>query len=320
MRSGFAALLVLAGLLHCLSAHAAPMLEASDAALARLVLVNAAKAGSRVVAVSSRGAILTLQEPATRWRHADTPASAPLTAVGFADALTGIAVGHRASILRTADGGLTWRRIKVDADSSASFLDVVMIGMQHAFAVGAFGLYFDSSDGGMTWRRQTIADDDLHFNAVASDGRDTVVIVGEQGIILRSADRGRSWVRAAGAGRASLFGIVHAAGQRFIAFGLGGKILLSTDDGRSWQPLAGASTQSLMGGSLLEDGSIVLVGASGTILRASHGDASFQLIARAFDQSYAAVVPVAGSRLLLFGKNGVNQFDLRKGSAIKNGD
>ena len=73
------------------------------------LLLDGAVAGSRVVVVGERGHILVSTDRGDNWKQAQTPTRALLTAVHMHDERTGWAVGHDAVILRTDDGGDTWR-------------------------------------------------------------------------------------------------------------------------------------------------------------------------------------------------------------------
>ncbi|MHA7815281.1 MAG: WD40/YVTN/BNR-like repeat-containing protein [Pseudohaliea sp.] len=74
---------------------------------AEAVLTGLARAGDRLVAVGERG-LVTLSDDGERWRQVETPVSVLLTAVTFADAEHGWAVGHGGVVLGTADGGQSW--------------------------------------------------------------------------------------------------------------------------------------------------------------------------------------------------------------------
>src|SRR5579862_192446 len=80
------------------------------ATVKRLLLLDAARVGSRVVAVGDRGYIVVSDDDGASWKRAVAPAVPLLTAVDFVDAKNGWAVGHDTTILATHDGGDTWTR------------------------------------------------------------------------------------------------------------------------------------------------------------------------------------------------------------------
>ena len=72
------------------------------------LLLDAADAGSRVVAVGERGYIVYSDDGGATWSQAEVPVSQTLTAVHFASDQIGWAVGHEGIILNTRDGGASW--------------------------------------------------------------------------------------------------------------------------------------------------------------------------------------------------------------------
>ena len=127
----------------------------------RVILLDAAQAGTRLLAVGERGVVLQSDDGGTTWKGQRTPTTRTLTAVAFNDEKNGIAVGHGATILRTADGGATWQQVKVKEAGIDSLLGAVALGGTRMAAYGAFGLYLESDDNGQTWTRGQVIDADF---------------------------------------------------------------------------------------------------------------------------------------------------------------
>ncbi|MFT3810430.1 MAG: YCF48-related protein [Micropepsaceae bacterium] len=73
------------------------------------LLLAAAHAGKRLVAVGEFGHVALSDDDGKTWRQAKTvPTQSTLTSVVFVDEKTGFAAGHDKTILTTADGGETW--------------------------------------------------------------------------------------------------------------------------------------------------------------------------------------------------------------------
>ena len=186
----------------------------------RAVLLAAAQAGQRIVAVGERGIVLLSDDGATSWRQVPVPTSVTLTAVRFVDDKHGWAVGHGGVILASTDGGATWTRqldgktaadlmlkaaqasgnpaaVKeaewlVSAGADKPFLDLHFFDARHGIVVGAYNLAFETRDGGQTWSPIAPRLDNsrsLHLYAVRARG-DKVLIVGEQGLVRLSTDGG----------------------------------------------------------------------------------------------------------------------------------
>ena len=116
------------------------------------LLLDLAMAGTRVVAVGERGHVLLSDDQGATWRQAKSvPTRVMLTAVFFADAEYGWAVGHDETILNTVDGGETWTRSHFAPEAQQPLLDLWFANRVSGIAVGAYGAYFTTNDGGRHW-------------------------------------------------------------------------------------------------------------------------------------------------------------------------
>ncbi len=118
---------------------------------AKSLLLDLAWAGPRVVAVGERGHVLHSVDAGRTWTQVQAPASANLTAVYFADAKNGWAVGHAQTILRTQDGGDTWVLSHFEPEEAEPFLDVSFGDGLRGLVVGAYGVIYSTTDGGSVW-------------------------------------------------------------------------------------------------------------------------------------------------------------------------
>lgn len=155
------------------------------------VLQATAVAGKRLVAAGARGHIVYSDDQGKSWQQAKVPVSTDLTALQFANAREGWAVGHDGIVLHSRDGGSSWevqldgRRanalvlahvqglsantdthtdpavleaLKAEAERAAAegpsrpFLDVWFANENEGFVVGAYNLIFHTGDGGKTWQ------------------------------------------------------------------------------------------------------------------------------------------------------------------------
>ncbi len=119
-----------------------------------------------------------------------------LFTIFFADDEQGFISGLGGVILRSTDGGRTWRYERVDRKQA---LFSVAASDGRAITVGEKGLVRVSTDGGATWG----APEPDSFPEVFTFMRDlgfehdrrVGFIVGQQGTVLRSQDGGRVWAR-----------------------------------------------------------------------------------------------------------------------------
>src|SRR5688572_26864706 len=222
------------------------------------LLQASAVAGQRMVAAGARGHIVYSDDGGATWQQATVPVSADLTALHFANAREGWAVGHEGVVLHTADGGATWqlqldgrranalvlehvRKLPADTDPtlreslateaerasaegpSRPFLDVWFANEREGYVVGAYNLIFHTRDGGKTWQPwvdRTHNERFYHLYGIrgSSDG---VYMVGELGLALRLDSASGRFVALQTPYEGSYFGLLTKPGL-VLAYGLRG--------------------------------------------------------------------------------------------------
>ncbi|WP_316887408.1 WD40/YVTN/BNR-like repeat-containing protein [Ralstonia flatus] len=299
----------------CLGSAKADVLDqpavASERA-ATLVQLSVARAGSRLVSVGERGVILLSDDNGHHWRQAKVPVSAALTRVRFVDEKNGWAVGHSGVVLATHDAGESWSkqldgmraaRLELDAarreDGDASrraadasrlaedgadkpFLDVQFSDAQHGMVVGAYGMAFRTEDGGHSWYSvmgHLAAADARHLYAIVKTP-DALLLLGEQGTVLASADGGNHFGRVGFPGKGTVFGAVSSAsGRILLAYGLKGNVFRSADAGANWERVE-LPPVSIMAGARLDTGGFLLVDESGQIYLGDNEGRQFHVVQR----------------------------------------
>lgn len=303
---------------------------------ARAVFLGAAMAGPRLVAVGERGMVVLSDDGGAQWRQAPVPTSVTLTAVRFADDRRGVAVGHGATVLVTDDGGATWTR-RLDGRQAAAlaleaarrsgdpgrikeaqqlqaqgadkpFLDVLLWDAQKFLAVGAYGIAFATTDGGLSWSpwMDRIPNAKGHHLYVASRFGDTLLIAGEQGLLARSGDNGKTFSPLPSPYKGSWFAAALRQDEIVLA-GLRGNVWRSANAGKTWVQIGNPSQASIT--SLVQSqGQLLLANHAGMVLRLQ-GDALSPLNRepmaplaglvtvgdRLFGVGVAGIAPVAGS-------------------------
>jgi photosystem II stability/assembly factor-like uncharacterized protein len=274
-----------------------------------------AAAGSRLVAAGERGRIFLSDDSGLTWRQAPVPVSSTLVTARFATPRLGWVAGQMGVILKTNDGGESWRLVlngfqaaslmlaEAQADTakapndaagqaelqnaqsliafgaSVPMLSVVVLSASHVLAFGAYGLALESLDGGETWNGNAARVPDpqgLHIYATLQTGG-ALVAAGEQGLLLHGATDGRL-ATAASPYQGSLFGLVSATPTSILAYGLQGTLLQSADQGATWRARNPVSPNTVLCGLVLRDNRILLGDASGNLLMSGDGGASFHAL------------------------------------------
>jgi len=280
----------------------------------RLLILDGFTLGNRTVAVGDRGYIVYTEDGGSTWTRAKAPPAPLLTAVHFPDAKNGWAVGHDSVILASQDGGATWTQQFSAPAEQRPLLDVLMMDARTGIAVGAYGAYYETADG-KAWNARKVLEDDKHLNAIVKLPDGKLVILGEAGTILVSADVGKTWQPVTSPYKGSLFGGVVAGDNAIVAFGLRGRIYRSTDAGKTWKQVDNASQATLMGGTRLPDGAIVLAGAAGTALVSRDHGQSFQPISTGTTRAFSNALVGGPNAVLLLGEGGARSVSLSLGRA-----
>ncbi len=327
-KSPLAKAVSLLGTLSLLSCFAVPALAATtevsvDAPVYSLVvpkaaeslLLDVARAGSRLVAVGDRGHILYSDDDGVVWTQAKVPTRQMLTSVFFVDDKKGWVTGHDALILATVDGGQTWTEQFSDLEREAPLLDIWFQNAEHGFAVGAYGAMLETVNGGADWEdvsERLDNEDQRHLNGITEIKDSGLFAVGEMGSIYSSADWGRTWETLHGPYEGSLFGVSGTSESgSVLVYGLRGNMFRSADFGKTWKQVDlqgsnGALDFGLANGALLKDGSVVVVGHGGSVLKSTDKGHSFSVLNRADRLSLSGVSADDKGDLILVGQGGVH--------------
>ena len=289
-------------------AVAAEPLPAVEAPLAaESLLLDGAAAGSRLVVVGERGHVLVSTDNGARWTQARVPTRALLTAVHMHDERIGWAVGHDAVILRTEDGGATWRLVHYAPEEERPLLDVWFRDERTGFAVGAYGYFLATGDGGDTWAARAISEDDFHLNALAPAGPDRLFIAAEAGAAYRSDDGGATWRALSPPYGGSWFGALALDRDRVLLLGLRGHLFRSEDAGERWIRVATGTNATLTAAVRLPSGEVLITGLEGTLLTSRDGGRSVSLRRFASRQGVSTALALPEGGALLLGEFGVRR-------------
>lgn len=277
---------------------------------AKSLMLSAAVAGKRIVAVGERATVLLSDDGGAHYRQAKrVPVSNTLTGVSFVNERLGWAVGHWGVILHTTDGGETWAVQRSDMSADQPLLDVHFMDDQHGVAVGLWSLILYTQDGGKTWLKgdppATVGERrfDLNLYHLFAGAPGELFASAEKGKLLRSTDAGLSWAVIDTGYKGSLWSGILARDGALLLGGLRGTILRSDDQGKTWQNLKTDSTSSVTGLSQLPDGRIVGAALDGVSLDSKDGR-SFTVKRSPDGSAFTWVGSTADGQVVLMSRNG----------------
>lgn len=300
-------LLVLVAGIYAFAPRIPPPLPSQSIAIDSLLLLDATQAGERFIAVGERGHILLSDDAGKTWQQTLSPTQATLTSVYFHDAQLGWVVGHDSVILKTTNGGKTWRQLYSAPEQQRPLLKVWFRDARNGYAIGAYGLFLRTQDGGAVWQAHEIMEADLHLNTLTALDDGHLIIAGEAGLLMRSSDQGETWQPLASPYKGSFFGLLTTADNSLLVYGLRGHVFRSSDAGDSWQAVETGIQTTLLGGYIQPDARVLLAGHNGTVLVSHDQGITFT---KQFhpDRKCVTTLRPSGKNMLLFGESGVKQF------------
>lgn len=232
--------------------------SAQSASAPAAFLVAATRAGDRLVAAGEAGVIVYSDDNGRSWKQARVPVSVSITGLHFATPTQGWAVGHSGVVLASGDGGQSWT-LQLDGNRIAALPETG--GEVAADAPPAnpgdplLDVYFS---------------DPLHGHAV-----------GAFGLLLSTADGGRTWVRRNGAlpnpeGR-HLYAI-RPSGDALYVVGESGSIFVSHDRGTSFARVESPYEGSFFGLASPRPGELLVFGLRGNAFHSADGGAHWSRI------------------------------------------
>lgn len=314
-----------------------------------IFLVAVTRAGRRIVACGEQGIIIYSDDNGRTWTQASVPVTVLITCVAFVTPTLGWAAGNFGVILNTVDGGQTWQtqlnglqanQLTLEAAQAAvahnsdvpgmafamrratafvqggpnrPFLTMLAFSTQKVMVFGAYRLTMLTTDGGKTW-----VDWSLHvYDNLSHDLYDATIVgqqiyvVGEAGLVFRSADDGESFLPVAPTSDATLFGVLGAQDGSVIVFGVAGTCLRSTDGGNSWTVVDLGTQDGMTAGRVLEQGVIVLASENGGLFVSKNHGLTFDAISAPNPRSIFDIEEVADDKFIVVGDTGVDLWSNR---------
>ncbi len=149
--------------------------------------------------VGNRGAILHLSDKGDTIALLPTGVDRAIYNVDFINAQNGLAIGQDGLILKTSDGGKTWKKITLELplqDWQAAQPHIFSMSRgtdpNKVWAVGPAGTVIHSENGGDTWENLSLGRD-VTLNGVSFASDTEGWVVGEFGTILHTTDGGKTW-------------------------------------------------------------------------------------------------------------------------------
>ena len=157
--------------------------------------------------------------------------------------------GHHDGIMRSDDGGKTWRQLVNRTNFDAMSLAISHNNSQLMYLAG-HDIFQVSRDGGITWTpmQKTLPGTDIHaFTVSPEDPQRLFVFVYGDGF-LRSSDGGLTWEKISSQLPSDIMAIATSGGnpEPLYAARMGKGLFPSTNGGQNWIPAKGLSSGGIM--------------------------------------------------------------------------
>jgi photosystem II stability/assembly factor-like uncharacterized protein len=241
-------------------------------------------------AVGIKGTVIHTADGGKTWKTQSSGTEKNLFSVSFPDAKNGWIVGEFGTIIHTGDSGETWQSQSKGVDKELN--GVCFVDALRGWVVGEFGTILYTADGGATWEPQICkeiqtVDDMFSYDwrpmpalyAVHFLNADTGLIIGADGIILKTDDSGKKWRKLQSNCDVPLYGIEMLGNKGWIV-GSRGLYLVSLDGGETWQVKDGLLKTRfwLKDVSFSDENNGWIVGAMGTLAQTTDSGESWKLI------------------------------------------
>lgn len=248
--------------------------------------------------VGGNGALLATNNGGKSWRILRRPTEDTLHDIYFSDAEHGWLVCERSIyllkakdeprsyLLRTTDGGATWKRVEVTgADIDLAVVRIAFANRERGWVFGEMGALYVTEDGGLTWARQRVPTKHLLHGGAFLGGGQEGWLVGAGLTILKTTDGGATWregqleqlARETAGAPARLRAVSFVDERRGWAVGTGGAVFATANGGRSWRALQTPTEADLLDVKFLDAAEGWAVGDGGTILHTTDGGASWRI-------------------------------------------
>ena len=245
----------------------------------------------------SNGTLLTTTDGGTTWKKLSTLTKDTFQDVYFADKEVGWLIATRdilklktnepaSYLLKTEDGGTTWRQVLLNSpDINASLVRLVFADAQHGWAFGETGVVFGTRDGGAHWTPQTAATKHLLLGGAFSSEAHGC-LVGAGGTIIHTSDGGMNWQTSLVRDGAHVrFNAATLVGNRGWAVGAAGQIFTTNDGGRIWFAEASTTNADLFDVNFIDASEGWAIGTQGIMLHTRDG--GIHWFAESIDTSHA---------------------------------
>ena len=170
-----------------------------------------------------------------------SPVTTTLNKVHLIDTNIAYAVGSSSVVLKTTNGGASWRQLSTTGPST-TYRDVFALDTNTVIVCGSDGILIKSDDGGDTWKQIDVNTTE-RLRRLTFVNATTGWLVGSGGLIYKTIDGGNSWSKQVSGTTLSLYSACFNDDQNGFVVGDDGVALKTTNGGKSWETFDPGTTK-----------------------------------------------------------------------------
>lgn len=280
------------------------------------VLIEVTTVGPRLVAVGAHGNILWKE--GDDWQQANVDTSVLLTSVAFANEQSGWGTGHHGVIIKTEDGGHTWKRqldgfelMKLEKDYYEKRIEKLTEQIESSDDEEVVGeLEWQVEEAQFQISNIEVAEEEgpsKPFLDLYAKNEQEALAIGAYGTFLKTEDGGESWQvishRLENPNGYHLNAIFGQEDDLYI-MGEAGLAFASNDGGENWETLNSPYHGSLFGGHVDSEGRLWVYGLRGNAFVSEDKGQSFTTIDTGTRVNLSAGTTTESGTQLIVGHSG----------------
>lgn len=194
--------------------------------------------------------------------------------------------GNYETLAATKDGGYTWTTQRSTFEptfggNSVSSISCVSADICYTTVLPSSGYpggVYSTTDGGINWGSKVFLPGQYSFaaaNGIRCSDASNCLLVGSNGMVLKTIDGGNTWNSRISKVTATLNGISCPSATNCIAIGNSGAIIKSTDGGDTWDLQTSGLTVDLLALSCPDSSNCYAAGAGGKVIYSNDGGVSW---------------------------------------------
>ncbi|MBI5021192.1 MAG: hypothetical protein HZB59_07135 [Ignavibacteriales bacterium] len=226
------------------------------------------------------GYLIRTTNNGSSWERLGLNLTNSLNSIQFVSPQVGFLAADRRTLYTTMNSGNDWQLSDTLASISPSdFVDLKFINQSLGWVLGRdFGEIFITSDGGSHWSKKSTGTGGL--NALDFFSQQVGVIVGNNGVILRSATGGSTWNAGVFDSTSDFLNVSVLSSPNSIGWAVGtnGRIWKTTNNGVNWVNYSGGDVNDLRELAVIDSNRAFASGANGVIAFTRNGGARWDTV------------------------------------------